>query len=58
MNIFKWFAVILDESRRQNLDGEWDVYWARKNMRAELKELKRKYRQERKNIIKRWKYRG
>lgn len=58
MNIFKWFAVILDESRRQNLDGEWDVYWARKNMRAELKELKRKYRQERKNIKKRWKYRG
>lgn len=58
MNIFKWFAVILDESRRQNLDGEWDVYWARKNMRAELKELKRKYRQERKNIKKRWKHRG
>ena len=56
MNIFKWLLIHLDESRRQNLDGEWDVYWARKNMRAELKELKQKYRQARKNIIKRWKY--
>ena len=58
MNIFKWFAVILDESRVQNLDGEWDVYWARKNMREELKELKRKYRQERKIIKERWKHHG
>lgn len=24
-------AVLLDESRRQNLDGSWDKYWERKN---------------------------
>lgn len=24
-------AVVLDESRRQNIDGSWDKYWERKN---------------------------
>lgn len=24
-------AVLIDESRRQNLDGSWDSYWAKKN---------------------------
>ena len=24
-------AVMIDESRRQNLDGSWDKYWARRN---------------------------
>ncbi len=37
---FVAFAVLLDESRRQNLDGEWDKYWARKNRRAERKASK------------------
>lgn len=54
MNIFKCVAIIIDESRRQNIDGEWNDYWARKNCRAELKELKRKYRQERKKIKEKW----
>lgn len=54
MNIFAWLAVIIDESRRQNLDGEWDGYWARKNKKADLRELKRKYRAERKMIKEKW----
>ena len=24
-------AVMIDESRRENLDGSWDRYWARRN---------------------------
>lgn len=56
MNIFKCIAIIIDESRRQNIDGEWNDYWARKNCRAELKELKRKYRQARKIIKEKWKH--
>lgn len=31
-------AVLWDESRRMNLDGSWDKYWARKNARAMKKE--------------------
>ena len=27
-------AVLLDESKRQNLDGSWDKYHARKNRKA------------------------
>lgn len=27
-------AVLIDESRRQNLDGSWDKYWGRKNRRS------------------------
>jgi hypothetical protein len=27
-------AVMIDEDRRQNLDGYWDKYWERKNRRA------------------------
>lgn len=26
-------AVTIDESRRNNEDGSWDKYWARKNKR-------------------------
>ena len=36
-------AVLWDESRRQNLDGSWDKYWAKKNARA-LKKEERKNR--------------
>ena len=50
------FFILLDESRRLNLDGSWNKYWARKNKKAELKELKQQYRSERKNIKKRWRY--
>jgi hypothetical protein len=50
------FSILLDESRRQNLDGSWNKYWVRKNRKAELRELKRQYRNERKSIKKRWKY--
>ena len=28
---FVSIAVLIDESRRQNLDGSWDKYWERKN---------------------------
>lgn len=33
-------AILLDESRRQNLDGEWDEYWERKNRKASKGEPK------------------
>lgn len=56
MNIFKWFAIILDESRIENLEGMWDRYWARKNKKAELRELKRKYRADKKAIKEKWKH--
>lgn len=35
-------AVMIDESKRQNLDGSWDKYWERKNRKAMQKELKKK----------------
>lgn len=56
MNFFTWIAVIIDESRRQNLDGEYDGYWARKNKKAELRELKRKYRADKKAVKEKWKH--
>lgn len=56
MNIIKCWAIILDETRRQNLDGEYDGYWARKNKKAELRELKRKYRADKKAIKEKWKH--
>lgn len=31
---FTAVAVLLDESRRINEDGEWDRYWERKNRKA------------------------
>jgi hypothetical protein len=43
-------AVLIDETRRQNLDGEYNEYWARKNEKAELRELRKKYRAEKKAI--------
>lgn len=51
---FVSIAVIIDEDRRQNLDGSWDKYWAKKNCRAELKALKAEYKQNRKYIKIRW----
>ena len=56
MNIFKCVAIIIDESRRQNLDGEWNDYWAKKNKKAELRDLKQRYRAERKAIKEKWKH--
>lgn len=56
MCFFKGWVIILDESRRQNLDGEYDGYWARKNKKAELRELKRKYRADKKAIKEKWKH--
>lgn len=32
--VFVGYAVLLDESKRQNLDGSWDKYHARKNRKA------------------------
>ena len=46
--------ILIDESRTENLDGKWDKYHARKNCRAELRELKAEYKQNRKNIKHRW----
>lgn len=39
---FKAFAVLVDETRRQNLDGKWDKYWERKNRREMKKAASRK----------------
>ena len=50
------FSILLDESRRQNLDGSWNKYWVRKNRKAELRELKREYRRQKKSVKARWKY--
>lgn len=41
---FVSIAVLIDESRRQNLDGSWDYYWAKKNRKTKLRELKAKYK--------------
>ena len=37
---FVAIEVLLDESRRENLDGEWDGYWARKNRKEERRASK------------------
>lgn len=34
-------AVLIDESRRQNLDGSWYEYWECKNRRARRREQRR-----------------
>lgn len=51
---FLSLAVLLDESRRQNLDGEWDSYHARQNCKAELRELKAEYRKNKAEIKNKW----
>lgn len=28
---FMSVAILIDEDRRQNLDGHWDKYWEKKN---------------------------
>ena len=48
------FAVLLDESRRTNEDGSWDIYWAKKNCKTELRALKAEYKQNKKNIKIKW----
>lgn len=47
-------AVLLDESRRINEDGSWDSYWAKKNCKVELRELKKEYKENKKNIKNKW----
>lgn len=47
---FLSIAILVDESRRQNLDGEYNDYWARKNEKAELRELRKKYKADKKAI--------
>lgn len=47
-------AVLLDESRRINEDGSWDAYWAKKNCKAELRELKAEYRTSQAKIKEKW----
>lgn len=47
-------AVSIDESRRENLDGSWDKYWARRNKKDELRALKKSYKAECKNITSKW----
>lgn len=51
---FSFFAALLEESRNLNEDGSWDKYWARKNCRAALRDLKAEYKQNRKNIKAFW----
>ena len=38
---FVAIEVLYDESRRENLNGEWDRYWARRNAR-EMRKAERK----------------
>jgi hypothetical protein len=47
---FLSIAILIDESRNQNLDGEWNDYWARKNEKAELRALRKKYKADKKAI--------
>lgn len=51
---FKAYIVLLEESRSENLDGAWNDYWAKKNMRAELRELKTGYIAARKSTVDKW----
>lgn len=51
---FVSLAITLDEDRRQNLDGSWDKYWAKKNCRAELRVLKAQYKADKTIIRNKW----
>jgi hypothetical protein len=51
---FIYFAVLLDESRRTNEDGSWDKYHAKKNCKAELRELKANYKRNKAEIRSKW----
>ena len=51
---FVSLAVLLDESRRANEDGLWDTYWAKKNCKAELRELRDTYRKNKTEIKNKW----
>jgi hypothetical protein len=51
---FVSFAVMLDESRRNNENGEWNDYWARKNCNAELRELRAEYKAKKSAIKEKW----
>lgn len=42
-DLIEGMIVLIDEDRRQNLDGYWDGYWSRRNRR----EAKRAERAER-----------
>ena len=51
---FVSIAITLDEDRRQNLDGSWDKYWAKKNRKAELRELRVEYKRNKSAIKNKW----
>lgn len=36
------FLVIVDETRRENLDGKYDKYWERKNRKERAKNEKQR----------------
>lgn len=49
-------AFLIGETREQNLDGSYNEYWAHKNQKAELRELRKKYRAEKKAIKDRYRH--
>jgi hypothetical protein len=51
---FQAYIILLEGSRSENLDGAWNDYWAKKNMRAELRELKTGYIAARKSTVDKW----
>ena len=51
---FESLAVLIDESRRINEDGSWDKYHARKNCKAELRELKAQYKADKAATLNKW----
>ena len=53
-NPFIFLAVLLDESRRINEGGSWDKYWAKKNCKAELRELRANYRKSKTETRNKW----
>ncbi len=52
----RFAAVIIGETREQNLDGSYNEYWARKNQKAELRALRKKYRAEKKAVKDRYRH--
>lgn len=53
-NFFTSLAVHIDESRRINEDGSWNKHNRKKNCKLELRELKKEYKQNKKNVKTWW----
>ena len=51
---FTAIAGLVDESRNLNEDGSWDTYGAKKNCKAELRELRDTYRKNKTEIKNKW----